>query len=102
MDMIILDIHVRLLHAGSSHTLAQLHLNSWVRHGRQAVHYELKLCLVCLRQDSPLYRLPLMPPLPAKHVNPAHPFGFTGLDYFGPLLITQSDSSTTKVWVCLF
>ena len=32
----------------------------------------------------------------------AHPFEFTGLDYFGSLLIKQSDSSTTKVWVCLF
>ena len=100
--LIILDIHGRLLHAGPSHTLAQLRLNFWVPHGRQAVRHELKLCLVCRRQDSPPYRLPLMPPLPAERVNPAHPFEFTGLDYFGPLLIKQSDSSTTKVWVCLF
>ncbi|XP_063411612.1 uncharacterized protein LOC134694529 [Mytilus trossulus] len=45
--------------------------------------------------------MPLMPPLPKKRVNESAPFTYTGVDYFGPIIV-KSDTGSKKVWVCLY
>lgn len=45
------------------------------------------------------YKVPLMPPLPTERVSASAPFTYTGVDYFGSLLIKAKKK--TQVWVCL-
>eukprot|EP00117_Sycon_ciliatum_P018644 scpid5610/ scgid2568/ len=100
--LVITDVHCRLLHAGTAHTLAHLRLNFWVPQGRRAVRSILRNCTVCRRHEGPPYKLPSPPALPKERVVPAAPFEYVGLDYFGPILVKQADGTTTsKVWVCL-
>ncbi|XP_065191900.1 uncharacterized protein LOC135822992 [Sycon ciliatum] len=102
-QLIITDLHCRLLHAGVSHTLAQLRLNFWVPQGRRAVSSIIRRCTTCRKHEGPPYKLPVPPPLPKERVTPAaRPFEYVGLDYFGPILVKQSEGKTAvKVWVCL-
>jgi len=100
--LVITEVHLRLLHAGPTHTLAQLRVNFWVPQGRREVRHVIKQCTVCRRYEGPAFKLPSMPALPEERVTPAVPFQSTGLDYFGPLFTRQSGSEPQKVWVCLF
>ena len=99
--LIVLDCHVRLFHAGVSHTLAQVRLVYWIPHGRSTIRKILHECLTCKRHDGGPYLLPRMPPLPSFRVTESPPFTYSGLDYFGPLYVTE-DGKTQKVWVCIF
>ncbi|VDP42544.1 unnamed protein product [Heligmosomoides polygyrus] len=40
--------------------------------------------------------------MPAERVTRNRPFGYTGLDYFGPLVIRAENGQDRKIWVCLF
>lgn len=47
--------------------------------------------------------MPHMVPYPPSRIEESAPFSFTGLDYLGPLYVkVNGESSTRKVWVCLF
>ena len=99
--LLIREVHGRLVHAGVSHTLAQLRQKFWVIQGRVAVKQVIGKCSVCRRFEGQPFRLPQMPQLPRERVRQSHPFQFVGLDYLGPFAVTNSNT-TQKVWVCLF
>ena len=95
--------HVKLLHAGVSHTLSQLRYKFWIPKGRAEVKYILKRCRTCRKYEGGPFKMPLMTPWPTSKVIRALPFQNTGLDYFGPLYIKQAHiKERRKVWVCLF
>ena len=81
--------------------LAQLRQRYWIPQGRTAVNMILKRCLICLRFQGEHYMVKPMTPWPASKVIRSKAFTNTGLDYFGPLYISQG-KDRVKVLVCLF
>ena len=100
-DLVVLDCHIRLLHAGVTHTLSQLRYTYWIPQGRSTVARVLRQCLLCRKHLTGPYVMPRMPPLPRERVSESPPFTYTGLDYLGPLTVIV-DGQHTKVWICLF
>ena len=101
-ELIIRDIHGRLIHVGVGHTLAQIRQTYWIPQGRVEVRKVLKQCILCRKYGGGPFQLPKMPIWPKEHVSRSEPFQFTGLDYLGPLLIKSAQKEPAKVWVCLF
>ena len=102
-DLVIRDCHHRTLHAGVEHTLSRLRTAFWIPKGRATVKAALTQCVTCRRYQGPSFALPSMPPLPKERVTQSDPFTFVGIDYFGPIQIRDTTTtSVTKIWVCLF
>ena len=102
-DLVIRDRHLRTLHAGVEHTLSRLRTAFWIPKGRATVKAALTQCVTCRRYQGPSFALPSMPPLPKERVTQSDPFTFVGIDYFGPIQIRDTTTtSVTKIWVCLF
>ena len=59
--LVIQDIHQKLQHVGTSHTLSHLRRKYWIPHGRQAVKTVLSQCLKCRRYHGPAFRMPRSP-----------------------------------------
>eukprot|EP00117_Sycon_ciliatum_P028410 scpid90833/ scgid22836/ len=100
--LLILDCHQRLLHAGVSHTLAQVRHSYRIPHGRATVKKILHTCTTCRRFETGPYAMPRFPPIPKERVSQSLPFTFTGLDYLGPLIARSPNGTFPKVWTCLF
>ena len=109
-QLVIKDVHRRVLHSGVSQTLATVRQEYWIPHGRAIIKRILKICRVCRRVEGAPFAMPRMPDLPRERVARSQPFEYTGIDYFGPLYIKEfyqvTDKSPEqierKVWVCLF
>ena len=100
-ELVILEIHGRLIHAGISHTLSQLRQEYWIPQGRAEVRRIIHQCVICKRHNGPSFCLPNMPPWPKERVSKAKPFTYVGLDYLGPIQVKEGNS-VVKMWVCLF
>ena len=108
--LVIEDVHRRVLHSGISQTLAKIRQEYWIPHGRVIIRKVLKDCRVCGRMEGPPFPMPKMPDLLRERVARAHPFEYTGIDFFGPLYVKDFSQVTDqspeqierKVWVCLF
>ena len=100
-SLIIKHYHIKLMHAGVSHTLAELRQEFWIPHGRNQVRKVLNNCVICRRFNGGPFRLPNMSVWPKKKISRSKPFTFTGLDYMGPLFVKE-EGTLKKVWVCLF
>ena len=86
--LIIHDVHQRLGHAGRGHVLAALRERYWIVGANSAVRHYLYRCVICRRiQATPPEQR--MSDLPKERVNPAPPFTYVGVDYFGPFHIKQ-------------
>ena len=99
--LIIEMIHKKSLHSGVSQTLSQIRNRYWIPHGRAAVGFVLKTCVVCHRHEGGKYKMSPMALLPRSRVSQSVPFSRTGLDYLGPLYI-KTEQDAKKVLVCLF
>jgi hypothetical protein len=94
--------HKRLLHAGVSHTLAEIRKEHWVIQGRSAVRKIIRQCLICLHWEGGPFQTPNFAHLPKYVLSDEYPpFTFIAMDYLGPLLV-KNESSCIKKWVCLF
>ena len=102
VQLMIEDTHRKLFHAGVNHTLSEMRTQYWIPQGRAEVKYTLKRCRICRKHQGGPYKMPAMSPWPKSKLIRSVPFDKTGLDYFGPLFVKQTDGSHQKVWVCLF
>ena len=100
VTLLVLDIHCRILHSGVSHTISQLQLTYWLCRGRAEVCRIVASCAICKQHEGPAFRLPPMTVLTKERVTWSRPFQFVGLDYFGPLIVTDH-GERIKVWICL-
>ena len=100
-QLLIKEIHERLIHAGVAHTLAQIREEYWIPKGRIEVRSVVSRCLVCRKHEGAPFHLPGMPPWPRERVSRSNPFQFVGLDYLGPIYV-KGNQEMRKVWVCLF
>ena len=101
MKLLITEVHLRLIHAGVAHTLAQIREEYWIPQGRVEVKSVLSKCVVCRKQEGPSFQLLSMPPWPTERVSRSSPFQFVGLDYMGPIYV-RHESELRKTWICLF
>jgi hypothetical protein len=86
--LIIRDVHKRLGHAGRGHVMAALREKYWIMGANSAVRHYLYKCVICRRiQATPSEQR--MSDLPKERVNPAPPFTYVGVDYFGPFHIKE-------------
>uniref|UniRef100_A0A1I7VEH2 Integrase catalytic domain-containing protein n=1 Tax=Loa loa TaxID=7209 RepID=A0A1I7VEH2_LOALO len=99
-ELIILQQHENLCHAGITHTLSELRSRFWIPKGRTEVKRMINKCRICKRWNSRSFKLPPMASLPETRVNRSRAFAYVGLDYFGPLSI--KGNVPTKRWIILF
>jgi hypothetical protein len=98
VELMILDLHRQLCHAGTSITLTELRKKGyWISRGRRVVTSILQSCRVCRKFQAAPFSAP-EPPLPRERVEFCRPFAVTGVDLFGPLFLRER----LKVWIALF
>lgn len=103
-QLIIMNEHLRLHHAGAQLTLTSLRLQYWIPKGRSTVRHVIHKCLRCFKFKTKTSQQ-LMGQLPSTRIEPARPFLNTGIDYGGPFLIRTGSTRTklkVKCYVALF
>ena len=101
MELLILKIHNDVMHGRVNHTLAELRKEFWVVKGRAEVKRVLHNCILCRKFGGGPFKLPFFPSFPKDKLCEAAPFQISGVDYFGPIQVKDSNS-TKKNWVSLF
>ena len=100
-DLIIVEAHCRVFHAGLRSTLSELRDHYWIVRCRQQVKRVLHGCLICRRHHSrPFDQVPAV--LPLDRIREANPFEVTGVDFAGPVYIHDTQKQWQKVYICLF
>ncbi|XP_041448563.1 uncharacterized protein LOC121404049 [Drosophila obscura] len=100
-EMIVHHFHVKMKHQNVDATITEIRTRFWITKLRRVLQRVISACNVCkLHRARPTP--PIMGPLPEDRLE-AHgwPFKNTGLDYFGPLLVTVARHKE-KRWVALF
>ena len=99
-DLIILMIHFKEGHLGSTQVLNTLRRDYWIEKGKSTVKKALSKCLVC-RFWKAKPGVQKMANLPAHRVTPNPPFTACGTDLMGPITI-KIGRSDVKRYVCIF
>ena len=94
--------HNRVFHNGVRETLTEVRASYWIIRGRAVIKQFISHCVVCKRYEGKHYSVPGPPPLPAFRVQEAPPFSTVGVDFAGPLFVSEKGGYEGKVWVCLF
>ncbi|XP_064468687.1 uncharacterized protein LOC135382950 [Ornithodoros turicata] len=100
-ELLFMDVHTRLHHAGIQDTLCELRQSYWVTKGRQAVRRTLHTCLQCRRRRLSPESAPVAP-LPRVRLTPSLPFDTVGVDFAGPLSVSREDGTEHKAYITLF
>ena len=95
--LLIMEVHVRLIHAEIAHTLAQIREEYWIPQGRVEVRSVLLCCLIYRRHEGPSFQLLHMP----RESFSITSIQFVGLDYLGPVYV-KANNGLDKIWICLF
>ncbi|XP_050091961.1 uncharacterized protein LOC126575353 [Anopheles aquasalis] len=101
--LVVRDYHERGLHQGDNVVVGMIHERFWVVNLRAVLKNVKNCCQWCiLRAAKPV--APQMAPLPEHRVAPHQPpFTHTGVDYFGPFLVSNIPSrAVAKRWGALF
>ncbi|XP_026475874.1 uncharacterized protein LOC113381111 [Ctenocephalides felis] len=102
--MIIRQEHLRLLHAGTQTTLANIRLKYWPINGRREVKKVIHSCVTCYKFRVTT-QTQLMSDLPLSRINPVRPFLNVGTDYAGPIMLKSSrlrKAPLIKSYIALF
>lgn len=93
--------HELAAHAGNERVVNDLRQFYWILHLRPSVKFVARNCQWCkIRKSKPL--IPSLGDLPSARINPfCKPFTSTGVDYFGPMLVTVGRRHE-KRWGALF
>lgn len=103
-NLIIADIHIKLLHGGIQMMLGYLRRSYWIVGARSRIRQFIHRCVVCFRQ-KPKTCQQMMGDLPAERVTACRPFQRSGVDYAGPILLKSSNgrgNRTIKAYIALF
>ena len=96
--LIVLDYHSSMKHAGVSTIVNAIREKYWILNLRRITKSVIKSCVPCQRLAAKSCNQETGP-LPAERVNKKNPFSSTGIDYAGPLYVSDS---TEKHYICLF
>ncbi|XP_043067241.1 uncharacterized protein [Drosophila bipectinata] len=100
-EMVVRHYHAQMKLQNVDATIAQIRTRFWVTKIRRVLKEIISSYNVCkLQRTRPIP--PIMGPLPEDRFEAGGwPFKYTGLDYFGPLLVTVA-RHREKRWVALF
>ena len=87
--LLVEDTHRKQMHSGINHTLVALREKYWVTHARNLVKSVVKSCLICSMYMPKRLTAPL-PPLPEDRVTENTPFSIVGVDFTGPVYISET------------
>lgn len=93
--------HQKFGHANRETVVNELRQRFYIPHIRAQLKKVMQECVWCkVHKCRP--KVPRMAPLPVQRITPnLRPFSFTGVDYFGPLIVTVGRRAE-KRWVSLF
>ena len=99
---LLIDHHHHLAkHAGRNTTLSEIRSSGyWIINGRSTVTSYIWRCVICRKQRGNTVGQK-MSDLPSDRIEPAPPFTYSAVDYFGPFYIKEGRSER-KRWGCLF
>ena len=100
-SLLIQECHRKVFHDGVRETLNLLRQQCWVPRGREMTKKLIRSCAFCKKMEAFPFRTKFAPDLPKVRVDDAPPFTNTGMDFAGPLLLSDKDGSQ-KYYVCLF
>lgn len=100
-DLIIMHYHSMTGHSGLNGTMNLLSEHVWVTKVTASVRRVLNNCLHCRRRFAKAGKQFMSELPPPRLQMDTHPFAYTGVDYFGPLLVRQRRSDV-KRYGCLF
>ena len=99
--LILNDVHLKTAHGGPEHMIAEVRLQYWPIKCRQLAKGIVHDCMDC-RRHTVTPKPPIMADLPVQRITAgSKPFEFTGLDYFGPIMVKRG-RSRLKRWGCIF
>ena len=96
--LVVRDYHKSMHHAGISTLLNAIRQKYWIIGLRRMAKSEVKLCFQCQRIQATACNQQ-SPNLPKERVTKQHPFAVTGVDFAGPLYVTDTDE---KHYICLY
>ncbi|TNN06405.1 Gag-Pol polyprotein [Schistosoma japonicum] len=100
-ESIIRHYHKEEGHCGTSQVLAAIRETYWIVKGIREVKRVIGRCVVCRRLNARIGQQ-MMAPLPPCRVKQGwYSFAFTGIDYFGPLIVRRG-RSIEKRYGCVF
>lgn len=103
-ELIIMNEHVKCLHAGQKLILSSINQTFWLINGIKEIKKVIHKCIICFRLKATAAKQ-LMGTLPHNRVNVARVFQKVGVDFCGPISIKQSRvrrALITKGYVCVF
>jgi hypothetical protein len=99
--LIVREEHLNSAHAGPEQVIASVRQKFWPVKCRILAKQSVKECMDCRRRSVKAV-VPLVSNLPAQRVTGwTRPFEYTGVDYFGPMLVKRARARVKK-WGCLF
>ena len=100
-NLIIDHYHRYVQHSGRSTTLNEIRAHGyWIIQGRTAITAHLRKCVLCKKLRGRAVGQK-MSDLPVDRLEPAPPFTYSAVDYFGPFYVKEGRSQK-KRWGCLF
>ena len=96
--LIIWNAHESVLHHGIESTLSFVRRKYWICKGRKSIKNVIGKCITCRRHQGKTMKPPETPDLPNYRTNYiAHAFQSTGLDFAGPLYVSDKKDSKTYI-----
>ncbi|XP_065108476.1 uncharacterized protein [Paramisgurnus dabryanus] len=103
--LIVSHFHAKTCHQGRSQTLMELRANGfWVIGGSKLVAKLIHTCVVCRKLRRPTERQQ-MAELPKERVEASAPFTYSGMDCFGPFIVTKARKQYKRyglIFTCLY
>ena len=88
-DLVLRFCHEKTKHQGSGMTHNEVRQRGfWIIGGTSVVSYLISRCVVCRKLRAPLQQQKLAD-LPEDRVEPAPPFTYSAVDYFGPFMVKE-------------
>ena len=100
-NLLIKATHTAQLHSGTNATVTTIRQRFWIPTLRQHSKAILRKCVTCCKVGGKPYQAPDPAPLPKARLQDTTPFTVTGVDFTGALYV-RSNSTESKVYVCLF
>jgi hypothetical protein len=99
-ELMILQTHNEMLHAGVSATLTKLRQKFWIIKGKQLVKKIIHKCLICRRYSAKPAKQ-LTGQIPKDRISETPPFFTTEVDFTGPVYV-KTGQDVSKSYIALF
>lgn len=103
-ELLIIQAHSETNHGHVQQIMQYIRTNFWISKLRSESRRHVHKCIVCARYNKG-FEEQLMASLPADRMRRNRAFLITGVDYCGPIEITErykSRSNTRKCWIAIF